>query len=365
MLRPTELHGLGLRGLDLPGAAARPPDRRDGPRRRRGDVGRAGRAPVPARVRRRPLAELGDSAVRRRWAAPGWRSPPTPSWCGRCSSPAASSATWRSTARSTTWRCRGAHAAVPVDRVHPGGGHRAGRHRPGRRGAGRGRARRRGPAGHRRHQGGRQPATATASTSTPPGIGVVAGRRRHPPAAGPRAGDVVIVSGDIGVHGVAVMSVPRGPGVRHRRSRATRAPLHGLVAAMLATGAGRARAARPHPRRGGGVAERDRQGRRRRRSSWSSATCPIPADGRATPAPCSGWTRCTSPTRASCWRSCPRERRRRGAGRDARPSARRAERGVIGDAASTSTRAWWWPGPALGGTRVVDLPIGEQLPRIC
>src|SRR3954468_14457611 len=33
---------------------------------------------------------------------PGWRSRPTPTWCGRCSSPAAASATWRSTAPSTT-----------------------------------------------------------------------------------------------------------------------------------------------------------------------------------------------------------------------------------------------------------------------
>ena len=50
--------------LDLPAAAARPPTHRDGPRRRRSDVRRAGRAPVPARVRRRRLdAELGDSAV--------------------------------------------------------------------------------------------------------------------------------------------------------------------------------------------------------------------------------------------------------------------------------------------------------------
>ena len=37
-----------------------------------------------------------------RSAGPGWPSPPTPSWCGRCSSPAAASATWRSTAPSTT-----------------------------------------------------------------------------------------------------------------------------------------------------------------------------------------------------------------------------------------------------------------------
>ena len=47
----------------------------------------------------------------------------------------------------------GRDAAVPVDRVHPAGGHGAGRHRPDRRGDGRGRPGRRGTAGHRRHQG--------------------------------------------------------------------------------------------------------------------------------------------------------------------------------------------------------------------
>ena len=64
------------------------------------------------------------------------------------------------------------------------------------------------------------PATATASTSTPPGIGVVAdGVDIRPQRAAP--GDVVIVSGDIGVHGVAVMSCREGLGVRHRPSPAT------------------------------------------------------------------------------------------------------------------------------------------------
>ena len=87
-----------------------------------------------------------------------------------------------------------------------------------------------------------------------------------------RPGDVVLVSGDIGVHGVAVMSCREGlefgttiaqrhraaarAGRRHARHR--RRP---------------ARAARPDPRRGGGVAERDRPGVRRRRRARSSGTC--------------------------------------------------------------------------------------------
>ncbi len=67
------------------------------------------------------------------------------------------------------------------------------------------------------------------------GIGLVDERSDiRPQRATP--GDVVIVSGDIGVHGVAVMSCPRRPGVRHQVASDT-APLHGLVAAMLDTGA--------------------------------------------------------------------------------------------------------------------------------
>ncbi len=50
------------------------------------------------------------------------------------------------------------------------------------------------------------------------------------------AGDVVIVSGDIGVHGVAVMSCREGLEFG-TTVRSDSAPLHGLVADMLATGA--------------------------------------------------------------------------------------------------------------------------------
>ena len=103
-LRPHRRRRPELRGLDLPAAAARQPDDRDGPRRRRSDVGRAGRARVPAGVRQR-AASAGSATPRCSTSAvPGWRSPPTRSSCGRCSSPAAASATSRSTAPSTTSR---------------------------------------------------------------------------------------------------------------------------------------------------------------------------------------------------------------------------------------------------------------------
>ena len=60
----------------------------------------------------------------------------------------------------------------------------------------------------------------------------------------------------------------------------------------------------------------------------------------------------------------PGDARRPGAGRHAGPPARQGGAWSSGTASPT-IRAWSSLGPALGGTRVVDLPIGEQLPRIC
>ena len=67
------------------------------------------------------------------------------------------------------------------------------------------------------------------------GIGLVDERADiRPQRATP--GDVVIISGDIGVHGVAVMSCREGLEFATTVASDT-APLHGLVAAMLDTGA--------------------------------------------------------------------------------------------------------------------------------
>ena len=353
-----------LRRLGLPGCrCATRPTHRHGPRRRRGDVRRAHRAPVPAGVRRRGRRRARRLRRARPSAAPGWRSPPTRSWCGRCSSPAAASATWPSTAPSTTWRCAGATPLVPLDGVHPRGGHRrwprsAGS--PRRLGAAARSGRR--PAGHRRHQGRRRRARRRrlrqhrrASACVPDGVDIRPDRAC--------AGDVVIVSGDIGVHGVAVMSCREGLefGTDDReRHRAAARPGRGDAGAPAPTctccatrpaAAWRPRSTRSRGPPGSGIdAGRARPADPRRR--------------RATPAGCSGSTRCTSPTRASCSRSCPPERRRRGARGDAGPPAGRRGAVVIGSCVAEH------PGmvvarTGLGGTRVVDLPIGEQLPRIC
>ena len=126
---------------------------------------------------------------------------------------------------------------------------------------------------------------------------------------------------------------------------------------------GPARAARPDPRRRGHLAQRDRRGVRTSASRSTSGRCPSPRWSR-TPAPSSAWTRCRSPTRASCSRSSPPERRRRGARGDARPPARRRRRRHR-RVRRRRTPAWSSATTGFGATRVVDLPIGEQLPRIC
>ena len=117
------------------------------------------------------------------------------------------------------------------------------------------------------------PATATGSTSTRPASGwcptaSTSGRTV------PRPGDVVIVSGDIGVHGVAIMSVREGLQFGTEIESDCQ-PLNGLVAAMLAVTTGPPRAARPDARRGGDLAQRDRQGVRRRHRARRAAL-PIP-----------------------------------------------------------------------------------------
>ena len=60
----------------------------------------------------------------------------------------------------------------------------------------------------------------------------------------------------------------------------------------------------------------------------------------------------------------PRGGRRRGARRDARASARRATRAIIGRV-SEASRAASTMRTVFGGSRIVDMLVGEQLPRIC
>ena len=357
-------HRPRLRRLGLPAAAARHPDDRDGARRRRGDVRRAGRAPVPAGVRRRRRRRprrLGGAVGARRRA--GWRSPPTRYVVQADVLPRRRrSATWPSTAPSTTWRCPGrtplylstafileeGTALADIGRVATA--------------LGQGRAR--SPASSW------SPATPRWSTAgSGDGVyvntaGIGRGRRRASTSGRGRArpGDAVIVSGDIGVHGVAVMSCREGlefgTDGRERHRPAARAGRRDARHRRR-----RARAARPDPRR----ASRPRSTRSPRAAGVGielvERDLPVPAEvarrlraARAGPAAgrqrgqaARDRARATAPRR--CWPRCGRTRC--GAGR----------RGIGACVAEHPRMVVARTG--LGGTRVVDLPIGEQLPRIC
>ena len=105
-MRSRDLQRL-LTGLQCPIPISDYPDRDAGPRRRRAADADADRAHVRARLRQ---PDPGGAARRRdprAAGAAGWPSRPIPSSSARSSSPAATSARWRSTARSTTWPCAG------------------------------------------------------------------------------------------------------------------------------------------------------------------------------------------------------------------------------------------------------------------
>ncbi|MEU3778228.1 hydrogenase expression/formation protein HypE [Streptomyces sp. NPDC032472] len=173
-------------------------------------------------------------------------------------------------------------------------------------------------------------------------------------------GDVVIVSGEIGLHGVAIMSVRENLGF-DVETVSDCAPLHGLVRAMLAV--------TPDlhvlrdPTRGGLAAALCE-------IAASAGTGVVVNEGRV-PVPETVRNACAIlgldplyvANEGKLVAFVPREHA--DAVLDAmhaHPLGRRAA--VIGEAVEAH------PGivvarTGLGGTRVVDLPIGEQLPRIC
>jgi hydrogenase expression/formation protein HypE len=191
------------------------------------------------------------------------------------------------------------------------------------------------------------------------GIGVIDPRVDiRPQRAAP--GDVVIVSGEIGVHGVAVMSCREGLEFATTVASDT-APLHGLVAAMIDTGADIH--AMRDPTRGGMAATLNEIAR--------AAGVGITLDERALPIPPQVRDACgllgldpmyvANEGKLVAFVPAADADRVVEAMR-AHPLGARAT--VIGTCVKDH------PGmvvarTALGGTRVVDLPIGEQLPRIC
>ena len=182
-----------------------------------------------------------------------------------------------------------------------------------------------------------------------------------PAADRARPGDAIVLSGPIGLHGVAIMSVREGLEFEVEIASDTQA-LNGLVAAMLAVEPG-IRVLRD-PTRGGLSSSLNEIAAPRPASEWSStrrrSRSPAPC---APPARCSAWTRSTSPTRAS---SSPSSRPQSAdaivAAMQALPEGEGAAR--IGEVVADH------PGMVtirtiVGSERIVDMLVGEQLPRIC
>jgi hydrogenase expression/formation protein HypE len=297
------------------------------------------------------------TARARRPAARDSPSPPTRSWCARSSSPAATSARSPSTARSTTSPCA-APTAGALLRLHPRGGAGDGDARPRRRLD----ARRRDAAGV---------AIVTGDTKVvdrgkgdgvyvnTAGIGLVPDGVEIDPPRPP--GDVVLLSGRIAEHGIAILSVREGLEFESP-IRSDSAALHELVATLLAALGGDVHVLRDPTR--GGVASATNEIAAKARVGIRLDEPAIPLAGRCgAPARSSASTRSTSPTRASCSRSSLRE-----AAESALAIVRAHPLG--GEAAIVGEVVAERPGlvtlrSSIGGERIVDLLTGEQLPRIC
>lgn len=191
------------------------------------------------------------------------------------------------------------------------------------------------------------------------GIGLVNERTDiRPQRAAP--GDAVLVSGDIGVHGVAVLSCREGLEFATAVSSDT-APLHGLVAAMVATGADLH--ALRDPTRGGMAATLNEIAR--------AAGVGVSIDERALPIPSAVRDACSMLGLDPLYVANEGKLVAFVAAADAdRVLAAMRGHPLGARAALIGTCVSDHPGmvvarTALGGTRVVDLPIGEQLPRIC
>ena len=177
---------------------------------------------------------------------------------------------------------------------------------------------------------------------------------------GARVGDAVIVSGDIGVHGVAVMSCREGLEFGTTVESDT-APLHGLVAAMLDTGA--AIHALRDPTRGGVSATLNEIARASGVGiDLVEQHLPIPQMVKDAcgllgldPLQVANEGKLVTFVPADAAETVLDAMHRHPLGAGAR------QIGVCSD----EHRGMVVARTGLGGTRVIDLPIGEQLPRIC
>ncbi|GLW35823.1 hydrogenase expression/formation protein HypE [Actinoplanes regularis] len=194
---------------------------------------------------------------------------------------------------------------------------------------------------------------------TTSGVGLVAaGVEIGPHRATP--GDAVLISGDLGVHGVAVLSVRAGLEFDTAVSSDT-APLNGLVAAVLATGAD-VHVLRD-PTRGGVAASLNEIARTAGVGvSLEERRLPVPG-GVADACSLLGLDPLEVANEGKLLAFVPRDDADRVLaamrGHPLGAGARRIGVCVPEHPGMVVART------ALGGTRVVNMPIGEQLPRIC
>ncbi len=191
------------------------------------------------------------------------------------------------------------------------------------------------------------------------GIGVIPDGIEISPARA-RVGDVVLVSGDIGVHGIAVMSCREGLEFG-TTIESDCAPLHGLVADMLATGL-EVRVLRD-PTRGGVSATLNEIARASGVGvELIEKDLPIPPEVKDAcgllgldPLQVANEGKLVAIVAAEDADELLAAMRQHPRGAGAR---------LIGTCVAEHPQMVV-ARTGLGGTRVVDLPIGEQLPRIC
>jgi hydrogenase expression/formation protein HypE len=173
-------------------------------------------------------------------------------------------------------------------------------------------------------------------------------------------GDVIIVSGPIGLHGIAVLSVREGLEFG-TQIRSDTAPLHGLVAAMLAVSPD-LHVLRDPTRGGLATSLNEIAGAAKLGVRVSERAVPVPPEV-ANACAMLGLDPLYVANEGRLVAFAPRDRSEEVlAAMRAHPMG--AGAAVIGECVDEH------PGmvvarTAFGGTRVVDTPLGEQLPRIC
>ena len=195
--------------------------------------------------------------------------------------------------------------------------------------------------------------TTTGVGVVPPGV-ELSGDRARP-------GDAILVSGTLGDHGVAIMSLRENLTFETTIESDT-AALHGLVAAMLPAAPDLRVLRDPDARRPRHDAERDRAPVRLRHGHPRSGAAGAAAGGGGLRTARAS-IRCTSPTRASWSRSARRGTPRRLlAAMRAHPLGRDAA--IVGECIE-DPHHFVQMDTSFGGRRIVDWLTGEQLPRIC